>query len=44
MLDKATRPEMDLPGFGFHQLKGNRRHQYAVEIRAQWRVVFESSI
>lgn len=42
MLDKATGPEdMDLPGFGFHQLKGNRSHQYAVEIRAQWRIVFE---
>ncbi len=42
LLDKATKPEdMDLPGFEFHQLKGDRCHQYAVEIRAQWRIVFE---
>ena len=42
LLDKATMPEdMDLPGFAFHRLKGFRKDQYAVEIRAQWRIVFE---
>lgn len=41
-LHNATRPEdMEIPGFKFHKLKGNRKDQYAVEIRAQWRVVFE---
>jgi toxin HigB-1 len=32
---------MNQPGFAFHPLKGNRRGQYAVEVRAQWRLVFE---
>ena len=42
LLDQAIKPDdMDLPGFGFHRLKGSRSHQYAVEIRAQWRIVFE---
>jgi proteic killer suppression protein len=43
-LDAATKPEdLALPGYGFHELKGNRRGQYAVEVRAQWRIVFEWS-
>ena len=42
LLDKATTPQdLDLPGFDFHELKGNRKGEYAVEIRAQWRIVFE---
>jgi toxin HigB-1 len=32
---------MNIPGWGFHRLKGNRKHEYAVEIRAQYRLVFE---
>jgi toxin HigB-1 len=41
LLDKATTPEdLDLPGFDFHELKGNRKGEYAVEVRAQWRIVF----
>ena len=41
-LDAATKPEdMDLPGYGFHGLKGNRKNQFAVEIRGNFRLVFE---
>jgi proteic killer suppression protein len=42
LLDAATIPEdMDQPGYGFHALTGNRAGQYAVEIRANHRLVFE---
>lgn len=42
MLDAAARPaDMDQPGYAFHSLTGNRRGQYVVEIRANWRLVFE---
>lgn len=42
MLDAATRPEdMSQPGYAFHPLKGDRQGQYAVEIRANHRLVFE---
>lgn len=41
-LNAATTPEdMRLPGFGFHELKGNRRGHYAVTVRANFRIVFE---
>jgi proteic killer suppression protein len=33
--------EMDVPGYHFHALKGDRHGQYAVTIRANWRLVFE---
>ena len=40
-LDRATKPEdMNLPGFDFHPLKGDRKGEYAVEIRANWRITF----
>jgi toxin HigB-1 len=40
-LDAATTPrDVDLPGFGFHALKGDRRGQYAVTITRNWRVTF----
>ena len=40
-LDAATRPrDVDLPGFGFHALKGNRDGQYAITITRNWRVTF----
>lgn len=42
MLDAATRPDdMNQPGYAFHALTGNRKGQFAVEIRANWRLVFE---
>lgn len=41
-LDAATAPsDMDLPGWDFHALKGDRRGQYAVEVRGLFRLVFE---
>lgn len=33
--------EMDVPGYHYHALKGDRDSQYAVTIRANWRLVFE---
>jgi toxin HigB-1 len=42
MLDAATCPEdMGQPGYSFHPLKGDRKGEYAVEIRANFRLVFE---
>jgi proteic killer suppression protein len=40
-LHAATKPEdLNLPGFKFHELKGNRKGQFAVTVRANFRVVF----
>lgn len=40
-LDAATSPqEMDLPGFRFHALKGNRSGTYAISVSANWRITF----
>jgi toxin HigB-1 len=41
-LDAATRPEdMAQPGWAFHLLTGDRKRQFAVEIRGSFRLVFE---
>lgn len=41
-LNAATASEdMNRAGYGFHRLKGDRQNQYALEVRAQWRLVFE---
>jgi proteic killer suppression protein len=41
-LNAAAKPDdMNLPGFNFHELKGNRKGHYAVTIRANFRIVFE---
>ena len=41
-LHAATKPEdLNLPGFEFHELKGNRKGEYAVTVRANFRIVFE---
>jgi len=40
-LDVAARPEdMDRPSFRLHLLSGNRRGQWAVTVRANWRIVY----
>ncbi len=40
-LDYARRPEaMNLPGLGFHRLKGNRIGIYAVSVSGNWRLTF----
>jgi toxin HigB-1 len=40
-LDAAKMPQdMNLPGFGFHPLKGNRKGAYAVSVSGNWRLSF----
>lgn len=40
-LNAATKPDdVNLPGFHFHELKGNRKGDYAVTVRANYRIVF----
>ena len=40
-LDASARPEdMDLPGFDFHPLRGNRKGTYAVSVSGNWRITF----
>jgi proteic killer suppression protein len=40
-LNAADAPaDMALPGYGFHPLRGNRKGDYAVTIRGNWRVTF----
>lgn len=41
-LDTATEIEdMDVPGFGLHPLKGDRKGQWAVRVSGNWRITFE---
>ena len=41
-IDAATAPGDLAPlGIGFHPLKGDRKGQFAVTVRANWRIVFE---
>ena len=44
MLDRLTaiaRPEdMNLPGYRFHALKGDRKGAYAVSVSGNWRLTF----
>jgi proteic killer suppression protein len=40
-LDAAEFPEaLDLPGYGFHALKGDRGGRYAVTVSRNWRITF----
>jgi proteic killer suppression protein len=40
-LNAANSPEeMDLPGFGFHALTGNKKGRFAVSVSRNWRVTF----
>lgn len=40
-LHAAALPEdLDLPGFNFHPLKGDRAGEYAVNVSRNWRVTF----
>jgi proteic killer suppression protein len=40
-LDAVARPEdMNLPGFGFHGLRGDRKGVYAVSVSGNWRITF----
>lgn len=43
-LDTSVTPkDMDLPGYRFHQLKGQRAGTYAVSVSANWRLTFQFS-
>jgi proteic killer suppression protein len=33
--------DMDLPGFKFHALKGNRKGEFAASVSGSWRITFE---
>jgi proteic killer suppression protein len=40
-LDAATKPEdMNIGGFGFHGLSGNRKGTYALSVSGNWRITF----
>lgn len=41
-LEAAARPEdMNIPGYKFHGLGGNRKGTYAVTVTGNWRITFE---
>ena len=41
LLDAAVAPaDMDLPGYRFHSLKGDRKGAYAVSVSGNWRITF----
>ena len=41
LLNRAETPEdMELPGLKLHALKGERKGQWAVTVRANWRITF----
>lgn len=40
-LDASTSPQdMNLPGFDFHPLRGDREGEWSVSVNGNWRVVF----
>jgi len=36
--EEAT--DMNIPGYGFHALKGSRKGQFAVTVSGNWRITF----
>jgi proteic killer suppression protein len=41
VLNAAIKPDdMDLPGYKFHSLKGNRKKCYSVAVNGNWRLTF----
>lgn len=41
-LDSAREAkDMDLPGYKFHALKGDRKGDFAVSVSGNWRITFE---
>ena len=43
-LDAAAAPEdMNLPGFGFHALRGHNPTRFTVRVNGPWRITFEFS-
>jgi proteic killer suppression protein len=40
-LDACAKPEdLNLPGFDFHTLKGDRKGTYSVSVSGNWRITF----
>jgi len=40
-LDAALTPaDLDLPGLGFHSLRGDRKGEFAVSVTRNWRITF----
>ena len=40
-LDVAVKPEdMDLPGYDFYRLKGDRKGKFAISVSGNWRITF----
>ncbi len=40
-LDKAQEPDdMDIVGFNFHELTGNRKSNYTVKVNKNWRITY----
>ena len=40
-LDAAMKPEdMNLPGYRFHRLKGDRKRAFSVSVSGNWRITF----
>ena len=33
--------DMNIPGFGFHGLTGNRKSEYSVKVSGNWRITFK---
>ena len=33
--------DMNLPGFGFHSLKGNRKGEFAITVTGNYRITFK---
>ena len=41
-LNVATHPAaLDIPGFDFHELEGDRKGAYAVKVTGNWRVTYQ---
>jgi len=36
----AQAKDLDLPGYQFHSLKGDRKGSYAVSVSGNWRITF----
>ena len=44
LLDAAVRVEdMSFPGSGLHQMKGDRKGEWAVKVSGNWRITFKFS-
>ena len=41
LLDAATKPDdLNLPGFHFHRLKGNRKDCFSISVSGNWRLTY----